>query len=206
MLWVRDWAAPYAWFYRPQINSRFSDGNYRQCNHVQACKWRLTTQKSVLAFHGNKYCQFTVHEYPNTTMVVSAYYGRNRKWGWLELLLCQLPSMPSPKSCPYFKRYLLIFMSRWCWMVHPISAFDAGCQPEILSPIARLPAGLYYSILFVQKMRAFRRLVLECIQLCYAQCIQLAMRQANKREKNPIMAKRKIIIRLRSLWDWTHHP
>jgi hypothetical protein len=45
---------------------------------------------------------------------------------------------------------------------HPISAFDAGWQPEILSPIARLPAGLYYSILFVQKMRAFRRLVLEC--------------------------------------------
>ena len=63
--------------------------------------------------------------------------------------------------------------------------------------------GLYYSRLFVQKMRAFRRLVLECfykqkttkITLNFpkiiemhlnssSQCIQLAMRQANKREKN----------------------
>ena len=63
--------------------------------------------------------------------------------------------------------------------------------------------SLYYSILFVQKMRAFRRLVLECfykqkttkITLNFpkiiemhlnssSQCIQLAMRQANKREKN----------------------
>ena len=30
---------------------------------------------------------------------------------------------------------------------HPISAFDVGCQPEKMSPIARLPASLYYSIL-----------------------------------------------------------
>jgi hypothetical protein len=27
-------------------------------------------------------------------------------------------------------------------IIHPISTFDAGWQPEILSPIARLPAGL----------------------------------------------------------------
>jgi hypothetical protein len=32
-----------------------------------------------------------------------------------------------------------------------------------------------------------------------SQCIQLAMRQVNKREKNPIMAKRKIENNLRSL-------
>jgi hypothetical protein len=86
---------------------------------------------------------------------------------------------------------------------HPISAFDVGWQPEILSPIARLPAELYYSMLFVQKMGAFRRLVLECfhkqkttkITLNFpkiiemhlnssSQCIQLAVRQVNKREKN----------------------
>ena len=35
--------------------------------------------------------------------------------------------------------------------------FDVGWQPEILSPIARLPAGLYYSILSPQNMRAFQR-------------------------------------------------
>ena len=29
---------------------------------------------------------------------------------------------------------------------HPISTFDVGWQPEILSPIARLPAGLYYRL------------------------------------------------------------
>ena len=40
---------------------------------------------------------------------------------------------------------------------HPISTFDVGWQPEILSPIARLPAGLYYSILSPQNMRAFQR-------------------------------------------------
>jgi hypothetical protein len=33
---------------------------------------------------------------------------------------------------------------------HPISAFDVGCQPEKMSPIARLPAGLYYSILLTR--------------------------------------------------------
>ena len=37
---------------------------------------------------------------------------------------------------------------------HPISTFDVGWQPEILSPIARLPAGLYYSIRSAQNMRA----------------------------------------------------
>ena len=41
--------------------------------------------------------------------------------------------------------------------IHPISTFDVGWQPEILSPIARLPAGLYYSILSPQNMRAFQR-------------------------------------------------
>ena len=35
-----------------------------------------------------------------------------------------------------------------------ISRFDIGPQPEILSPIARLPAGLYYSILWFQNLRA----------------------------------------------------
>jgi hypothetical protein len=93
---------------------------------------------------------------------------------------------------------------------HPISAFDAGWQLEILSLIARLPAGLYYSILFVQKMRAFRRLVLECfykqkttkITLNFqkiiemqlnssSQCKQLAMRQANKREKKQLRQREK---------------
>ena len=39
----------------------------------------------------------------------------------------------------------------------PISTFDVGWQPEILSPIARLPAGLCYSILSPQNMRAFQR-------------------------------------------------
>ena len=109
--------------------------------------------------------------------------------------------------------------------IHPISAFDAGWQPESLSLIARLPAELYYSILFIQKMCAFRRLVLECfhkqkttkITLHFpkiieihlnssSQCIQLGMRQVNKREKNTIMAKRKIQICSRSLWDRTHDP
>jgi hypothetical protein len=119
-----------------------------------------------------------------------------------------------------------LFCSVWRTVVwHPISAFDAGWQPEILSPIARLPAGLYYSILFVQKMRAFRRLVLECfykqkttkITLNFpkiiemqlnssSQCIQLAMRQANKREKNQLRQREKFKFRLRSLWDWTHDP
>ena len=42
---------------------------------------------------------------------------------------------------------------------HPISTFDVGWQPEKMSLIARLPAGLYYSILFSQNMRAFGRLV-----------------------------------------------
>ena len=37
---------------------------------------------------------------------------------------------------------------------HPISTFDVGWQPEILSPIARLPAELYYSMLSPQNMRA----------------------------------------------------
>ena len=67
-----------------------------------------------------------------------------------------------------------------------------------------------WSILFVQKMRAFRRLVLECfykqkttkITLNFpkiiemhlnssSQCIQLAMRQANKREKNQLRQREK---------------
>ena len=39
-------------------------------------------------------------------------------------------------------------------LYHPISTFDVGWQPEILSPIARLPAGLYYSIRSAQNMRA----------------------------------------------------
>jgi hypothetical protein len=102
--------------------------------------------------------------------------------------------------------------------IHPISAFDAGWQPEILFPIARLPAGLYYSILFVQKMRAFRRLVLECfhkqkttkikvhfpkiIELhlnSSPQCIQLAMRRVNKREKKQLRQREKLrIIRAHS--------
>jgi hypothetical protein len=68
----------------------------------------------------------------------------------------------------------------------PVSAFDADWQPEILSPIARLPARLYYSALFVEKVRAFRILVLECFhnQKPPTQCIQLVMRQVNKRGKN----------------------
>ena len=40
--------------------------------------------------------------------------------------------------------------------MHPISTFDVGWQPEILSPIARLPAGLYYSIRSAQNMRAYQ--------------------------------------------------
>ena len=40
---------------------------------------------------------------------------------------------------------------------HPISTFDVSWQPEILSSIARLAAGLYYSILSPQNMRAFQR-------------------------------------------------
>ena len=40
--------------------------------------------------------------------------------------------------------------------LHLISMFDVGWQPEILSLIARLPAGLYYSILLPQNMRAFQ--------------------------------------------------
>ena len=40
---------------------------------------------------------------------------------------------------------------------HPFSTFNVAWQPEILSPIARLPAGLYYSILSPQNMRAFLR-------------------------------------------------
>ena len=48
-----------------------------------------------------------------------------------------------------------------CVRYHPISTFDVGWQPEILSPIARLPAGLYCSILSPnlspQNMRAFQR-------------------------------------------------
>jgi hypothetical protein len=86
-----------------------------------------------------------------------------------------------------------------------------------LAPIARLPAGLYYRILFVQKMRAFWRLVLErfhkqkttkitvnfpkIIEMhlnSSSQCIQLAMRQVNN-EKNTITAKRKIENYSRSL-------
>ena len=35
-----------------------------------------------------------------------------------------------------------------------ISTFDVGPQREILSPMARLPAGLYYSILSLQNLRA----------------------------------------------------
>ena len=41
-----------------------------------------------------------------------------------------------------------------CNTSHPISTFDVGWQPEILSPIARLPAELYYSIRSAQNMRA----------------------------------------------------
>jgi hypothetical protein len=73
-----------------------------------------------------------------------------------------------------------------------------------------LGTRLYYSILFVQKMRAFRRLVLECfykqkttkITLNFpkiiemhlnssSQCTQLAMRQANKREKKQLRQREK---------------
>ena len=37
---------------------------------------------------------------------------------------------------------------------HPISTFDVGWQPEILSPIARLPAGLYsLSFIYLEKAR-----------------------------------------------------
>ena len=42
-------------------------------------------------------------------------------------------------------------------ILHPISTFDVGWQPEILSPIARLAAGLYYNILSPQNMREFQR-------------------------------------------------
>ena len=34
-----------------------------------------------------------------------------------------------------------------------INRFDVDLQPEILSPIARLPVGLYYSILSSQNLR-----------------------------------------------------
>ena len=46
------------------------------------------------------------------------------------------------------------FLARLAAIFHPISTFDVGWQPEILSPIARLPAGLYYSIRSAQNMRA----------------------------------------------------
>ena len=39
---------------------------------------------------------------------------------------------------------------------HPTSMSDVGWEPEILSPIAQLAAGLYYNILSPQNTRAFQ--------------------------------------------------
>ena len=73
-------------------------------------------------------------------------------------------------------------------MQHPISTFDVGWQPEILSPIARLPAGLYSfngctTVYCRLKICAhFRGLVLE--YFLTKNCLELSIFEVNEQEKN----------------------
>ena len=110
--------------------------------------------------------------------------------------------------------------------MHPISVFDTGWQPEILSPIAQLPGRLYdYSILFTQKICTFWRLVLECFHKqkttkitlnllkiiemhlnSSSQCIQLAMQQVNKQEKKQLRQREKFKFVCTQLWDSNSWP
>ena len=72
-------------------------------------------------------------------------------------------------------------------MQHPISTFDVGWQPEILSPIARLPAGLYSfngctTVYCRLKICAhFRGLVLE--YFLTKNCLELSIFEVNEQEK-----------------------
>ena len=85
--------------------------------------------------------QFATRVFPLPRVV--SFLTRYIRIGYLTIH-CGIP-IYEIEPCPSWKIPLIL---------HPISTFDVGWQPEILSPIARLPAGLYYSIRSAQNMRA----------------------------------------------------